>query len=240
MTSSAQRNVVQLSENLTHRLNLYALAATAAGIGALATTPTAEAKIIYTKTNQVIISFNPPRLDYYLDVNNDGVADFYFWFESAHSSGALLAFGFQTGHEAAIVGYVGRFRSGHQVSFDSALPAGRKVEPKSKFHGSRSGMMADFGQTSSGQNNFTYGPWAGKNGHGIKKPHYLGLKFAINGKVHYGWARFTFTPDQFVLTLKGYAYESVPNKAIITGKTTGADVITVQPGSLGQLARGKR
>jgi hypothetical protein len=38
--------------------------------------------------------------------------------------------------------------------------------------------------------------------------------------------------------LTGYAYETVPNKAIIAGKTKGAGVITFQPGSLGQLARG--
>jgi hypothetical protein len=38
--------------------------------------------------------------------------------------------------------------------------------------------------------------------------------------------------------LSGYAYETIPNKAIIAGKTIGRDVITVQPGSLGHLAAG--
>ena len=38
--------------------------------------------------------------------------------------------------------------------------------------------------------------------------------------------------------LTGYAYETIPNKLIITGKTKGPDVITAQPGSLGHLAQG--
>jgi len=40
--------------------------------------------------------------------------------------------------------------------------------------------------------------------------------------------------------LTGYAYETIPNKAIITGKTKGPDMITVQPGSLGALAAGRK
>jgi len=39
-------------------------------------------------------------------------------------------------------------------------------------------------------------------------------------------------------TLTGYAYETIPGKAIITGKTHGPDVITLQDASLGHLARG--
>jgi hypothetical protein len=42
-----------------------------------------------------------------------------------------------------------------------------------------------------------------------------------------------------VATLTGYAYETVPNKAIIAGQTTGATVVMVKPGSLGKLAMGK-
>jgi hypothetical protein len=41
-------------------------------------------------------------------------------------------------------------------------------------------------------------------------------------------------------TLTGYAYETVPNKAIIAGQITGPDVITMQPETLGSLAHGRR
>ena len=63
------------------------------------------------------------------------------------------------------------------------------------------------------------GPWANV------QHRYLGLKFFINGKVHYGWARLNvhwYVPDVSG-TLTGYAYETVPGKSIITGQTKGPD-----------------
>jgi hypothetical protein len=38
--------------------------------------------------------------------------------------------------------------------------------------------------------------------------------------------------------LTGYAYETIPGKPIITGKTKGPDVVTLQPATLGHLATG--
>jgi hypothetical protein len=86
------------------------------------------------------------------------------------------------------------------------------------------------------------GPWA-NGGKGVKD-RYLGLKFAIKGEIHYGWARLNVKVDKIgnivniTALLTGYAYETIPNKAIIAGKTKGPDVITMQPGTLGHLARG--
>jgi hypothetical protein len=83
------------------------------------------------------------------------------------------------------------------------------------------------------------------------------LKFLIKGQVHYGWARLTLTVKYPIsATLTGYAYETVPNKAIVTGKTQGPDAEgpdveqieptadqgtrsdLPQPASLGMLALG--
>jgi hypothetical protein len=68
----------------------------------------------------------------------------------------------------------------------------------------------------------------------------------IDGQFHYGWARLsvkTFS-GKITATLIGYAYETIPNKPILTGKTKGPDVITFQPGStpttLGRLALGRK
>jgi hypothetical protein len=68
---------------------------------------------------------------------------------------------------------------------------------------------------------------------------YLGLKFVIKGKTHYGWARLTTSCAQFECSdlLTGYAYETVANKSIVTGKTKGAGAI-VERTSLGHLAQG--
>jgi len=67
---------------------------------------------------------------------------------------------------------------------------------------------------------------------------YLGLEFKIHGKIRYGWARLSVTGsfEQFKATLTGYAYETVPNKIIVAGRTSAnTDGST---GSLGSLARG--
>ncbi len=59
------------------------------------------------------------------------------------------------------------------------------------------------------------GPWLNV------KNRYLGLKFIIKGKDHFGWARLTTTGRIALLT--GYAYETIPNKPIIAGKTKGPE-----------------
>jgi hypothetical protein len=111
-------------------------------------------------------------------------------------------------------------------------------------------------ETSSG----IYGQWA-NGGKGVKY-RYLGLLFIIKGKVHFGWARLNvfFSKGRvvglFSGTLTGYAYETIPGKAIITGRTKGPDnewgkedflpgasvanpiPDTRQPASLGMLALG--
>jgi hypothetical protein len=72
---------------------------------------------------------------------------------------------------------------------------------------------------------------------------YLGFKFAIKGKTHYGWAllNVTFNPKNLKITaiLTGYAYETIPNRAMIAGKTQEADERD-QPATLGRLALGRK
>ena len=84
------------------------------------------------------------------------------------------------------------------------------------------------------------GPWL-NGGKGVKN-RYLGLKFKINGRCHFGWARVTvtITSNDFTATLTGYAYETISGKGIVAGKTKGPDVVTVPVGSLGRLALGRK
>jgi hypothetical protein len=77
---------------------------------------------------------------------------------------------------------------------------------------------------------------------------YLGVEFKISGKEHFGWARFK-NSSYYAAALTGYAYETIANKSIITGKTKGPDdasveesnattVPTHQPATPGLLALG--
>jgi hypothetical protein len=97
--------------------------------------------------------------------------------------------------------------------------------------------MAEIGSTDSF---FHYeGSWLGLN----KAKRYLGLKIQVRGRTHYGWARFTVVNTKRALvaaSLTGYAYETIPNKPIIAGKTKATDDGVDQPATLGRLALGRK
>jgi hypothetical protein len=52
--SSRLRKTAKLSESVHHQLNMYALAATAAGVGMLAFVQPSEAEIVYTPSHLAI------------------------------------------------------------------------------------------------------------------------------------------------------------------------------------------
>src|SRR5258708_5583525 len=102
------------------------------------------------------------------------------------------------------------------------------------------GFMVDGGAY--GTNTWSGGPWANTTNR------YLGLKFLIDGKVHYGWARMSVRILRNKIRLTGYAYETIPNQQILEGQTQNpntsglppADLLNPvpHPASLGTLARG--
>jgi hypothetical protein len=180
----------------------------------------------------------------YIDLNHDGINDFqvrttYY----AGSSGLELgldASGIASNRVAARRLHTS---GGYFFSAASALHARAEIGPAGNFS-VRFPLMAVEIFNGVGSQYSDQGPWAGKADKGVKN-RYLGLKLVIDGEVHYGWARFTVTLGHHrqigdvAGTLTGYAYETVPDKPIIAGRTTGEDVITVPPGTLGGLALGR-
>ena len=207
------RTPSQLSESLHHRLNSYALAASAAGVGMLALAQPAEAKIIYTPTNVNVSN------GLGLDLNNDGINDFTFATSTSNPTSWVHVRPAYSNNLIWGTGGVGR-----SFGLASALPRGAAIRASKKLQAINTQMcVAVRGEPVSGL-------W------GSKKNRYLGLQFQINGKAHYGWARLSFSACNGTLT--GYAYETIPKKRIIAGRTKGPDVITLQDASLGHLARG--
>jgi hypothetical protein len=211
--------------DLEHRVSMYALAASAAGVGMLALAQPAEGKIVYTKAHVSIGQF----ARFPLDLNHDGVPDFALvnsaWGTTFGGASSLAIFPYSKSNQ--VWGTQG---------VASALYAGVKVGPKGPFLQGGAGMVAC--QGSIGGNKPCFWPW------NKASQRYLGLKFSIKGKTHFGWARLTMSCPPIVGSLTGYAYETIPNRPIITGKTKGSDVITVQqdaaPGGLGRLALGRK
>jgi hypothetical protein len=195
----------------------------------LALAQPAGAKIIYTQAHRTIQSGG----HYQLDLNHDGAPDFVLanMFRSLNSSfsGTSSALVYPFNHSPNGIYGRGNFASGLHKGVRVGTgghfsPFDRVMARMHWFDGSYS----------------VQGHWA--NGGKGAQSRFLGFRFNINGETHYGWARVNLViSDSYpglTATLTGYAYETIPGKAIVTGETKGPDVITLEPGSLGVLAAG--
>lgn len=228
------REVRELSAAVIHRLNMYALAASAAGVGILALAPPAEAKIVYTKTHKVL----PPHSRVNLDLNHDGIPDFTFHRQSNYFDHHLAKWeslwinSARKGRANGILGSLYSTFSGSRFYYAVVLPSGTEVNAA----GFPWGRMELEWIYPSYLKCWYRDKWRNE------KRKYLGLSFAIKGQAHYGWARMNVigcSANGISAVLTGYAYETVPGKPIITGKTKGRNVITIdERATLGQLARG--
>jgi hypothetical protein len=221
------RTATALSAKLNKGLVSYVAAASAAGVGMLAGAISAEAEVVYTPANTPITYANSPVA---LDLNNDGTADFELtnFISSYHSTGsAHLKVGpAQPGNGIwAVPGHSTQLAA--PVFWGVVVGLGREFHAASaymdKVRFDRYGIDASYGVWGKGK------PLAGS---------YLGLKFTIGGQVHYGWARLTVRAEGkgITATLTGYAYETVPNRPIITGMTHGTldiDEMQLDPSALG-------
>jgi hypothetical protein len=233
-SSRPPRKPFRLSHSVHHQLHLYALAASAAGVGMLASARSAEAKVVYTKTRQVIGRNGTCNLD----LNHDGTVDFIIHEWGNYGPHSLLAKE-AVGNAVQGSGYAAALKPAARIG-----PSQRFI--KSGFNGEK--MVAVWYNTQSGTT-YINGPWVNV------KNRYLGLKFQIHGKTHYGWARLSVRVQggehakTITATLTGYAYETIPKKRLRAGQTEGVadapavSVTTWAPGiqqtaSLGALALG--
>jgi hypothetical protein len=131
----------------------------------------------------------------------------------------------------------------------SALRAGVQIGRKGQFSVSKKTMAVDYYADGTGGSGTCAGLWNNV------KDRYLGFKFTIEGTTHFGWARLNVTcttmygNHKVTGVLTGYAYETIPNKPIIAGKTEGPEgddqpaptslkTPTPEPAMLGVLALG--
>jgi len=239
-----------LPESLSHRLNAYALAASAAGVGGMALMPLvaeyaiptgaalasllalsepARAKIVYTpvKLHLPCTSEGSGSGLYKLDLNHDKIVDFNLYCQGNGGDGGGVSIRAVNSQNR-----IWTASTTQRGGWAAALPSHVAIKPNKNFQTGFHGMM---GWETSADSFHISGPWVDV------RNRYLGLKFLIKGKPHFGWARLHvwFRPNFTHATLKGYAYETIPNKPIIAGKTHGKDVVTVtEPATLGHLARG--
>jgi hypothetical protein len=229
-----------LPSKLDSKLIAYSAAAAASGVGLLAMSGTAEAKIVYTAANLAI----PANQTVSVDINNDGVPDFAFYFYQygqrkpltpplGYHQDNLVIEPSKTGNE------VWGIQSVKGTECAAALPPSVKVGPGAGFVQANSVLI--WGSGGSAYSTVTRCKFGT-----LPRGGFLGLKFLINGQTHYGWAHVTVRNNNAVLN--GYAYETVPNQSIRTGETSGpVEVGTFMPGkipaapaTLGLLAQGSQ
>jgi hypothetical protein len=234
--ADATRFPTRLAPRLDKQLLAYT-AASAAGVSLFV--QSAQAKVVYTAANTTI-TYNQSAN---LDLTNDGTADFVlslsFGFAHRYPEGsfdsALMIYPGQAGNE------VWGVQSAKGWECAAALPAGVKVGAGGAFQQQYLQLFNVAGSYTRGDSDHC--PWDG-----LRRGAFLGLKFVVNGLTHYGWAHVTVI-NVTTTVLNGYAYETVPNQAIATGKTSGpgsiAELDTIpipspQPATLGILAQGSR
>jgi hypothetical protein len=206
-----KRVATRLASGLEKNLLAYA----AAGAGLMAIAQPAAAEVIYTPSNIPITQGFAGGSTTSLDLNNDGTADFAFsnfsYFTHGLGEAYLKILPDQTGNEIA-----GIQIKGQRHITAAALPAGVEVGPSANFQSSPQGLFMA-GIFNGSQNNSFSGSW-------LKvETAYVGLKFMVDGETHYGWARVKLVgPGAYSsASIYGYAYESIPNQAIVTGQSRG-------------------
>ncbi len=230
-----------LRDSFHQHLHMYALAASAAGVSVLALVQPGEAEIVYTPV-QVTIG---PGQTYSLDVNQDGIVDFTIRNHAhATTSGFDASVFVRPAPGNAVAGHIVRYG---RFNWAYALTSGMRIDKADRHFAPGRATMAFsnyfVGSYSRG------GSWLSYLGTATR---FLGLKFKIDGQVHYGWARLNVQTRSTTITatLTGYAYETIPNKAIKAGDEQGKDDVSVkqpdpaltkpaqQPATLGMLALG--
>lgn len=220
-SKSPERHVAKLQTRIDKTLIAYAAAA---GASILALSQPISAEIVFTPAHQEV----PPNVTIDIDLNHDGIIDFTIENKAITSAkpgsfdeDLLILFAAQPGDQ--MVASLGGLPTA------DALPSNFKVSSNAFLATTvASAIMFECLQ---GPTSESLGPW--KN----VQRQFLGLRFTINGETHYGWARLSLQalPGCKNRTLlSGYAYETEPNKPIITGQTTESDN---QP-NLGRLAQG--
>ena len=232
-----------ISKGLNRQIGLYSVAAAVAGVSMLALAEPAGAEVVVTKkTIPIPMGTVTMPIAVKISMANNGVDNFVFGL--TNSSNPLEPNRFlAVGGDSPTDGVLGK---SFFYANASALPRGARIGPldsSNRLFGSNVGLMA---VSYTAGSRISKGNWAGH-----LKNHYLGVRFQINGEFHYGWIRVTVTSSSqkgapfLTATITGYAYETIPNKAILAGTAgTAAAIAESLPRmrragpSLGMLAAG--
>lgn len=210
-----------LDEVLERRMLLYVLAAGATLAGA---SGAAQSRVVFTPSN-VVLSTGSLQID----LNNDGTTDFILDYGGGPQNVAGRSrrrppgcssggFGLYASGATASDGIV----DGNGNTFVEALRNGTKIGNHDYFK--NSGLMAVITDT-------TFCRSIAEGYFANTTQRFLGVRFQIDGRTHYGWIGFrSVTASVFITaTLYGWAYETQPNTPIYAGLAAAIGKLEKQP-----------
>jgi len=210
----------QICERVDHaldsRLILYALAASAT----LTIATSSHAEVGFTPSDAVLQG-GTARLD--IDLDHDNSTDFTIMIKHCRS-----ASGYQS---VRCLGAYSRSPSDQLGMGNSKLA--NALTPRTSINTGNVFQVDALMTTAFGY----LGYWPDVNNS------YLGVRFRVNGQVHYGWIGFRSVTHNIYgaifATLNGWAYEPLPNKATLAGDTGSSQrTANLQPTSLEMLSFG--
>ncbi len=205
-TAVPSRRRVKLSRSLNCDLTVYALAAGAAGVGALAMPQPAQAQIVYTPAHIVLEAGSTANLD----LNHDGITDVAV--VNRITKGRSHSLTSARASLLAIPGappYGGVARRYYNAA--GAFLPGQKIGNSRSF-----ASQIDLMCTAYLFLDYYFGSWMSS-----ATNRYLGVRFSLKGKTHFGWVRLNTTWREgkggIKALITGYAYETQPDTAIAAG-----------------------
>ena len=190
-----------VTTNTTTRLSHYVNGAV--GTAALLTTTSTQAAVIYWDPTDKVAT--PTQQGFTFDMVTGNVA-------TAASLSSFIATGFLVWNYST-ANYVSLNRSTNLTNPTVGGPAISKLAANAVI-----GAASPFGG-----NSFTYFDYHGVPGYPWNTETdgttgFVGLRFAISGSTHYGWARFTYDDATTGnITLHDFAYENVAGANILAG-----------------------
>jgi hypothetical protein len=191
---SSRRDIMRSNRSLNIRIAI----AVATTVAACILASPSQAAIVYHSAN-IWINYGT----YNLDLNGDGVTDF-----------TLVSADENCGRYCVKAkSLIVTPASGNGVMV-GPLKRGDEIGPIQAFDGNPAGMSGYVISVCGlkvcvGSS----GPWLGKTG-------YLGLSFQVNGETYYGWALLSSPKPGGSGILLGYAYETIPGRAMLAGETS--------------------
>ena len=216
----------KLASWIDQQLNAYAVAASAAGVALLACSVPADARVICANTHKSLVGtqtipLNPAK---------EKFPPFNLAQSFHHSSSSTSVFFFNRAFLTP------NTQAANDLLATNGLPAalvkGTVIGAKGRFgKGNSYGMLFTYGNYGGGTINHHRGNFP------LTKTGYLGFKFSIAGKTHYGWARLKVDvkkPQAFA-TLLGFGYQTIAGKAIHAGSCTTVDESTSSDENISQV-----